>query len=127
MPVIFKVIKRGKPGVVGGGVKKNYAVPVTMGELTLVDLTNSIEKRCTVTGADIRAVVYALVDVAIENLTQGHIVRLGDLGSLRITLSSEGMDLEDQVTSDTIKKAGVIFTPGSRIKEMFLTMKYHKE
>ena len=127
MPIKFKVIERGEPGVKGGGAKKFYASPVTKGELTLAGLTKAIEKICTVSGADIRAVLYAMVDVAIDNLGESNIVRLGDLGSLRASLSSDGKDSEKEVDANAIRKASVVFTPGSRIKEMLSTTKFEKE
>lgn len=127
MSIKFKVIERGQPGVAGGGTKKFYANPVMDGEMTLADITKSIEKICTVSGADIRAVLYALVDVSVDSLSDGTIVRLGDLGSLRVSLSSEGKEKETEVTASTIKNASIIFTPGSRIKEMLAAAKFQKE
>ena len=127
MPIKFKVIERGQPGVAGGGQKKYYASPVMSGELTLAGLTKSIEKICTVSGADIRAVLYALVDVAVDSLADGSIVRLGDLGSLRVSLSSEGKDTAAEVNAAAVKKSSVIFTPGKRIKEMLGSANFQKE
>jgi len=127
MSIKFKVIERGQPGVVGGGTKKFYAIPVMDGEFDLNDLTRAIEKMCTVNGADIRAVLYALVDVSVDQLTRGTIVRLGDLGSLRTSISAEGQATAEEVTSSTIKGASVIYTPGTRIKETLTTVKFEKE
>ena len=70
------------------------------GELTLAGLTKAIEKICTVSGADIRAVLYALVDVAVDSLADGTIVRLGDLGRLRITISYEGKATVEEVNGN---------------------------
>jgi predicted histone-like DNA-binding protein len=126
MAIKIKAIKRGQPGVVGGGEQKFYASPVSDGELTLAGLTKAIEKICTVSGADIRASLYAMVDVAVDSLADGTIVRLGDLGSLRISVSSEGKATEAEVNASSVKGASVIFTPGPRIKEMLATVKYQK-
>jgi len=127
MSVKFKVIERGQPGVAGGGEKKYYASPVMDGEQTLTGLTKAIEKICTVSGADIRAVLYAMVDVAVDTLADGTIVRLGDLGSLRMSFSSEGKATAEEVSASAIKSSSVIFTPGTRIREMLATVKYQKE
>lgn len=127
MTIKFKVIERGEPGVVGGGTKKFYASPVMDGEINLNDLTKAIEKICTVSGADIRAVLYALVDVSIDNLGNGTIVRWGDLGSLRVSLSSEGKATAEEVKASAIKSTSVIFTPGTRIKEVLGAAKFQKE
>ncbi|HAM98291.1 MAG TPA: DNA-binding protein [Marinilabiliales bacterium] len=126
MAINFKVIERGQPGVAGGGEKKFYASPVMDGELDMADLTKAIEKICTVSGADIRAVLYALVDVSIDNLSNGTIVRMGDLGSFRIGLSSEGKAKAEEVTSSAIKNNSILFTPGTRLKEMMASAKYQK-
>ncbi|MEI6061096.1 MAG: DNA-binding protein [Bacteroidota bacterium] len=126
MAINFKVIQKGQPGVAGGGEKKYYATPVLDGELTLPELTRAIEKICTVSGADILAVLYAMVDVSVDNLANGTIVRLGELGSLRPTLSSEGKATEAEVSSSSVKNAGILFAPGTRIKQMLETVKFKK-
>lgn len=126
MAIQFKAVEKGQPGVAGGGVKKFYASPVQDGEVTIETLTKGIERACTVNGADIRAVLYALVDQAVDALADGRIVRLGDLGSLRVTLSSQGEPTANQVTSSSIKDASIIFTPGFKIKAMLATAKFTK-
>lgn len=126
MAIKFSVIQRGQPGVVGGGDKKYYASSQSSGELTLAGLTKRIEKMSTVSGADIRAVVYAMVDVMKDSLSEGQIVRLGELGSLRVSIGSDGKDTEKEVTSSCISSARVIFTPGKDIKDMLLTLTYEK-
>jgi len=126
MAIKFKVVQKTQPGIAGGGEKKFYATPVLEGEVTLDDLTRLIEKACTVNGADIRAVLYALVDVAVDNLSKGAIIRLGELGSLRPSLSSEGKAKEEDVAASSIRKASIIFAPGSKIKEMLAVLKFSK-
>ncbi|MDR1120990.1 MAG: DNA-binding protein, partial [Dysgonamonadaceae bacterium] len=112
--------------VAGGGAKKFYASPVHDREISLDGLTKAIEKTSTVNGADIRAVLYAMVEEAVGGLSDGRIIRLGDLGSLRITLSSEGKNTAEEVTASAVKKAGVIFTPGQKLQEMLQSAKFTK-
>jgi len=81
---------------------------------------------CTVNGADVRAVVYALLEVMILEMADGKIVRLGELGSLRVTISSEGVEKEEDVRASTIRGAKVIFTPGKDLKTMLETLTYEK-
>ncbi len=126
MPVKIKAVAKGQPGVAGGGDKKYYANPVMDGEMDFNAITKAIEKISTVSGADIRAVLYALVDVSLDGLSRGAIVRMGELGSLRITLSSEGKTTAAEVNASAVKKAGIIFTPASRLKEMLQTLKFQK-
>lgn len=126
MPIKYKVIQRVQPGVSGGGDKKYYATNTISGEKTLVDLTKEIEKISTVSGADIRAVLYALVDVMQSSLADGNAVRLGELGSLRVSISSEGKATEKEVTAASIRGAKVLFTPGKDLKKMLDTLEFQK-
>jgi predicted histone-like DNA-binding protein len=126
MAIQFRVIERGQPGVEGGGEKKFYATAVSSGETTLEDITALIEEASTVSGADIRAVLYAMVSIADRSLSSGQIVRLGDLGSLRMSISSDAADSADKVTSSTIKGVKTIFTPGPRLKDAMKLMKFEK-
>jgi predicted histone-like DNA-binding protein len=126
MAIKFNVIEKGHPSIAGSGEKKFYASSATKGELTLNGLTKGIEKISTASGADIRAVVYAMVDVMKDALAEGKIVRLGYLGSLRISLSSNGEDAADKVTHNSIKGAKTIFTPGTQLKEMLSLLKFEK-
>lgn len=94
--------------------------------MTLNKLTKSIEKVSTVSGADIRAVVYAMVDVMKDALSDGQIVRLGDLGSLRISISSAGEATADDVDKNSVKGARTIFTPSIELKNMLKTIDFKK-
>jgi predicted histone-like DNA-binding protein len=126
MAIQIKATERGQPGIKGGGVKKFYASPVQGREMTLEGLTRAIERKSTLSGADIRAVLYAMVEQAADGLSEGRIIRLGYLGSLRITLSSEGRNSAEEVTASAVKKAGVIFTPGTKLQTMLKTAKFKK-
>lgn len=124
MSIKYKVIAKGQPGAIGGGDKKYYASVKSAGVVDVDQLTRDIEKISTVSGADIRAVLYALVDVASNELADSKIVRLGDLGNLRITLKSNGHDAPSKVDSRSIKGVRVRFTPGKKLKEMQKTLTY---
>jgi len=126
MAIQFRTIERVQPGITGGGIRKFYATPVHGREVTLEALTRTIERKSTLSGADIRAVLYAMVEQAVDALSEGRIIRLGDLGSLRITLSSEGRDTPEEVTGSAIKRTGVIFTPGRNIQSMLRSAKFTK-
>ncbi len=127
MAIKFKVIEKGQPGVTGGGTKKFYASASSTGEMTLEKLTKRIEKISTVSGADIRAVLYAMVESMEDALEDGQIVRLGDLGSLRVSVSSKGEETADDVNARSIKGAKTLFTPGKNLKNMLKNLSYVKE
>ena len=126
MSIKYQVIARGQPGVPGGGEAKFYATAKMTGEVDMDKLTTSIEKISTVNGADVRAVLYALVEVAAGELANSNIVRLGDLGSLRMSIRSTGCATADQVKAGTIKGSKVVFTPGKKLKKMQQALTYQK-
>jgi predicted histone-like DNA-binding protein len=126
MPINFTVIEKGQPGVVGGGQKKYYASRQSSRIATLDDITKAIEKSSTVSGADIRAVLYALVEHMNDELADGAIVRLGELGSMRVKIQSSGEAKASDVSASSIVNTSVHFTPGKRIKETLRNLEFKK-
>ncbi|HCD53443.1 MAG TPA: DNA-binding protein [Balneolaceae bacterium] len=126
MSIKYNVIERGEPGVEGGGTKKYYASTITNGTSGIDELSNRIEKISTVSGADIRAVLYSIVDVVPELLANGQIVTIGELGSFRVSISSEPSDTAEEVSASNIKKAKILFRPGKKFKTMLATLEYQK-
>ena len=90
MAIKYKLIQKGEPGVLGGGTKKWYASVVTDGEMTIDDLVSEIEKFSALSEPDIKGVIVALENVIQKALADSKIVRLEKLGSLYVSLSSQG-------------------------------------
>jgi len=126
MPVKIKSVAKTRPGIAGGGEVKYYAQAITDGVMDIDGLTKAIEKISTVSGADIRAVLYSLVDVASDGLSRGANIKINELGNFRISISSEGKVTPKEVSAASVKKASIIFTPGKRLKEMLRDLKYNK-
>lgn len=125
MSVKFNVIEKGNPSD-PSAPKKYYASTVMSGKQDIDHLTKRIEKISTVSGADIRAVLYSIIDVVPDILSEGNSVRIGDLGSFRISISSEGSETAEEVNSSNIKRARIIFTPGKEFKQMLNNLQYEK-
>ena len=126
MPINFKSVERGEPGVAGGGRKKFYATAVSNGEAGLDEFTSLIERTSTVNGADILAVLYSFVENMMFELGKGNIVRLGDMGSFRVSISSESHEKEEDVKASSIKNARILFTPGKKLKKQLKSLEYKK-
>ncbi len=126
MSIKFKTIERSEPGVAGGGNRKFYAFAKMTGTVDIEQLTASIEKISTISGADIRGVLYALLDVAAHELANSKTVKLGDIGSLKMSVSSDGYETADEVNAGAIKKSKVLFYPGKTLKEMQKALTYEK-
>jgi len=105
---------------------KFYAHVQANGDVTLREMSERIQQTCTVHKSDVFAVLVALEDVITDALKGGEIVRLGDLGTLQIGISSKGATTEEDYTDDLIKKARINFRPGSAIVGVLSTLTYQK-
>ena len=81
---------------------------------------------CTVTRADVMAVLIALEDVVSDSLSNGEIVRLGELGSLQVSLSGEGATTKDDYHDGLIQKAKILFRSGRTLSNMLTSLRYEK-
>ncbi len=126
MSVRIKAMEKPNPPGAPAGPKKNYAVIIYDGEDNLETITKRIEKISTVSGADIRGVLYALVDVMTDELADGKIVRLGDLGSMRLSLGSKPEATAADVNAKSVISSKILFTPGVRLKKMLKNLEYIK-
>ncbi len=117
MPIYFHAIKKTLCNS-SKGARGYYASTSAAGEASLEMLTEEIEKISAMSGADIRGVLYALVDGVTRHLREGRIVRLGDLGSLRLSLKSRREAQEADVDEHSIKGSKIIFFPGKRLSTM---------
>ena len=105
---------------------KFYARAQASGDVSVREMSERIQQSCTVTKADVQAVLVALEDVIIDALKSGEIVRLGDLGAFQIGLSSKGAETEEDYTASLIKKARINFRPGQALSGILTTLSYSK-
>ncbi len=124
MAINIKAVPRGEPGVEGGGDIKYYASPNATGEVDIEGLSELIEMISTVSDIDIAGVLKSFIKVVPRELAAGKIVRLGDLGYLRVSLSSEGHDTPEEVSGNSVTKRRIIFTPGSKLKNMLNNLEF---
>ena len=94
---------------------KYYAHVHANGDTNLREMSERIQQTCTVHKSDVFAVLVALEDVITEALKNGEIVRLGDLGTLQIGISSKGAVSEEEYDDSLIKQARINFRPGSAL------------
>ena len=84
--------------------------------LNLDDIAEKISLTCTVTEHDIKAVLSALQEQIVFALRNGNSVRLGDLGSFRLTMQGNPSETREEVSAEKIKRIRVRFTSGSRLR-----------
>ena len=105
---------------------KFYACAQASGDINIREMSERIQQSCTVTKADVHAVLVALEDVIIAALKSGEIVRLGDLGSFQIGLNSKGALTEEEYTPNLIQKARINFRPGIALSGILTTLSFSK-
>ena len=105
---------------------KYYAQAQARGDVNVREMAERIQSTCTVTKADVYAVLVALEDVIVEALQNGEIVRLGELCTLQVGLSGKGALSEDDYEASLIKRAKVNFRPGIAIAGMLSSLNFTK-
>ena len=110
----YKIVERKKPGT----QDFKYYGTVVLGEpVGLRKIIEEIEEKCTLTQADIVAVLYALESAVSKHLLNGQSVRFGTLGSFRPTISSEGSTSSATWEPSMVKKVRAVFTPSGQMKQ----------
>jgi predicted histone-like DNA-binding protein len=112
----YKVVARGNPGK-PKAPKKLYASPVNEGKYLIEDFARKNGGRSALTRLEIMNVINTFLSELPTHLKSGYSVRLGDFGTFRLNLVSDGVEDSKKFTVDKIKGTRVIFTPGLDLKE----------
>lgn len=117
---MIKYVIRSKKNPQKKDVVKYYPQMAPTTPLSLEQIIKRVEKRSTVSSADVKAVLDALQYEVIEALASGSTVRLGDLGSFRLTMKSEGAATAaeaKQKGAQLIKRVNVQFTKSTTMRD----------
>ena len=123
--VTYSVVPRKNPQE-KGTPPKFYAQAQARGDVNIREISERIQSACTVNKADVYAVLVALEDVITDALRGGEIVRLGELGSFQIGISSKGALTEDDHDVSMIKKARINFRPGVALSGILSNLTFQK-
>ena len=105
---------------------KYYGNVKSSGDINIREMAERIQGSCTVTKADVYAVLVALEDVISESIQKGEIVRLMDIGTLRVGISTKGALKEEDFNEALIKKARIIFRPGNILSNALANINFPK-
>lgn len=113
----FKLIKKINPQD-KSAPKKWYAVPISESPQPFKETARRATQNTTTSAMELETSIDLLGSYAIEQLQAGHTIRIGNLGTLRITFKSDGVDnIDDFNASSMIKEARVVFTPSKEFRE----------
>ncbi|MDO4229908.1 MAG: HU family DNA-binding protein [Capnocytophaga sp.] len=105
---------------------KWYANAVTSAKVGQKDIAKTISSKSSLTVGDIANVIQNLLEELPKELVKGNSVKLGDFGTFRISISSEGVENEKDFNASMIKDVRIIFTPGVEMKQAIESISFEK-
>jgi len=107
--------------------KKHYASPVYHGKITKKEIADDLVLISALSRGDISSVIENLLDSIPKYMLKGYSVQLGELGTLRISFSSEGVDNPNDFNVAMVRGKKILFTPGSAFKEILSKLSLEKD
>lgn len=102
------------------GKPKDVIVTSTIhkGVATLEEIETMVAKISAASEGDVRSIIRTMSELISQNLSQGRIVELGDLGRFRVSVKCKSADSTENFSSDNIKGLKVLYYPGKLIRKM---------
>jgi predicted histone-like DNA-binding protein len=122
MPLKLKKIERTNP--TNRADTKWYLTKDTGNTIDLDDIAKEIQDRSAMTKGDILAVLSNLIQVLPSHLKQGDSVRLGGLGSFRLSVTSAGAADAAALSAKDVKNSRVVFLSGVELKKELAGISY---
>ncbi|WP_298262438.1 HU family DNA-binding protein [uncultured Lutibacter sp.] len=109
-------------------LEENKLFPIKQAQetLTLRDFGKRISRESTVSMMDTMAVLEGLLQIIPDEISNGKIIKLGDFGTFRTTLSAEGVATEEEFTLSKIKGLNVRFRPAREFRDQLASVKYER-
>ena len=123
MPVLYNKVERGS-FLNKDAPKKWYPVLKSMGMIKEKDVAKRLADETTLNPKEAEMAVAQLMKVVSNALLNGNTVQLGELGSFRLTASTESSDTKGEVTAAKIKKLNVRFTESADLKNSLKNAKF---
>lgn len=120
MSIIYK--PRKMVCTIPGKEKTGYfAAKANSSTINLNDLCYRISSNCTITSADIKGVIEALMKQFELELLSGKNIQFGDIGIFSASITSDIVDNKDDLKPQDIRIKTVTFLPSTRLKTTLKT------
>lgn len=107
--------------------KQRYATSVNAGKIDTRMIAKTLAQKSSLTTGDVMNVLENLMEEIPRWLSQGYSVSLWELGTFRLSLSSQGVKEQKEFNTRTIKKK-VVFLPSKSFKSELKTIPFeHKK
>ncbi|VXD11628.1 DNA-binding protein [Marinoscillum sp. 108] len=120
MALKFSVVARKNPSDPNAPFKY-YPQPVTSGESGFKSMARKIQKNTGQNYADVIGVLAALEDLLPDEIKNGNIIRLGDIGSFYPRYKSVPSERAEDVTSRNIEHVNIMFRSNKEFLEQLNT------
>jgi len=127
MALKFRKVQRKILSGEEAGKTKTFAMAKASGYCDMTKLCKLISARASISSADVKAVLDSLNWVMDVELQSGNIVQLGEFGNFRLSIKSGGTEDESEFTANQIRRARVIFYPGSSLRTTSRDVNYQCE
>ena len=126
MPVKYRLVKRKVTDLKGGpAVDKSFAQTVYNATIELEDVCELVSMRSSMSSADVKSIIDSLNYVLAFEMKKGNIVKLGEIGNFRPSVSSIGAgEGEEFSVATNMRKSRIVFTPGKLLQNMRSGLSY---
>lgn len=98
--------------------QKWYAAPMSEAALSVKAMTRAATENTTTAPIEMESAFELFMRYAVQQLQQGHTVRVGNLGTMRVSFKSDGVEnIDDFSPSSMIRDVRVLFTPSRELRE----------
>jgi len=125
MAIKYRATKNAN-NIKGDKVTTYYARAISDGEIATGELLTILSKKTKLNKVDCLRFMMYLEETMVEQLENGKIVRLGEIGSFQIGITSKGVETSKEVMEATITKPHINFRSGKGFKEMLKVLVYKK-
>ena len=118
--ISFKAVERRNPQL-PDDPKKFYPLVKSTGTIDVKTISEELSDASTLNSVDIRAVLFGLEKSLLKYLQDGYIVKFGDLGTFRPSVSGTGADTADELNASSVTKKRILFSPSPLLKRTVAT------
>lgn len=126
MPIKYKIVKHAQPGIKGGGDYNYYLRSANRKKLNIHDVARILEKRSSISRADIIAVLTGISDLVPELLTENNSVELGELGIFSLDIQSKPSIKPEDANWRKIKKLKINFRIGKKLQQAIQNVRFER-
>lgn len=103
---------------------KFYAHAKTGKRVSVKEICARVSERSSFSKGELEGTIKEFLLEVEHVMQEGNTALLGDLGSFRLSIRSEGAPSEEKFTKANIKDSKVIFRPGTSLRKLCKTMEY---